>query len=124
MIRYDLTIFALTAAQLAVGEVIAYGYVATAVIVLVGPIFVPFFIVPQLEWLFLGVDRSSSTRSTRWWRTRSSSSSATCPAILRSQRAAVHVRTDRRLLQPMVFCCYEREDHHPADRSTHAPALT
>jgi len=65
MIRYDLTIFALTAAQLAVVEVIAYGYVATAVIVLVGPIFVPFFIVPQLEWLFLGVDRSSSTRSTR-----------------------------------------------------------
>jgi hypothetical protein len=30
------------------------GPVATAVAVLVGPIFIPFFIVPQLEWLFWG----------------------------------------------------------------------
>ena len=58
IIRYYLTIFALTAAQLAVLAVIAYGYVATAVIVLVGPIFVPFFIVPQLDWLFWGWLRS------------------------------------------------------------------
>ena len=34
--------------------VIAYGFIATAVCVLVGPIFVPFFIVPKLEWLFWG----------------------------------------------------------------------
>ena len=54
IIRYYITIFALTMAQLAVLAVIAYGYVATGVIVLVGPIFVPFFIVPHLEWLFWG----------------------------------------------------------------------
>jgi hypothetical protein len=34
--------------------VIAYGFIATAVCVLVGPVFVPFFIVPKLEWLFWG----------------------------------------------------------------------
>jgi hypothetical protein len=34
--------------------VIAYGFIATAVCVLVGPIFVPFFIVPKMEWLFWG----------------------------------------------------------------------
>lgn len=32
----------------------AYGLVATAICILVGPIFIPFFIVPQLEWLFWG----------------------------------------------------------------------
>jgi hypothetical protein len=54
VIRYYVAIFALTMAQLAVLAVIAFGYVATAVIVLIGPIFVPFFIVPHLEWLFWG----------------------------------------------------------------------
>jgi hypothetical protein len=32
----------------------AYGLVATAICILVGPVFIPFFIVPQLEWLFWG----------------------------------------------------------------------
>ena len=32
----------------------AYGFVAEAVCVLVGPIFIPFFIVPKMEWLFWG----------------------------------------------------------------------
>ncbi|MFZ3332289.1 MAG: type IV secretion system protein, partial [Candidatus Acidiferrales bacterium] len=31
-----------------------YGFIATAVCVLVGPVFVPFFIVPKMEWLFWG----------------------------------------------------------------------
>jgi hypothetical protein len=44
----------LAAAQAVAFVVIAYGFVATAVCVLVGPIFVPFFIVPKLEWLFWG----------------------------------------------------------------------
>src|SRR5579862_3838777 len=44
----------LAAAQAAALVVIAYGFVATAVCVLVGPVFVPFFIVPKLEWLFWG----------------------------------------------------------------------
>jgi len=34
--------------------VIAYGFVATAVCVLVGPIFIPFFVVGKLDWLFWG----------------------------------------------------------------------
>ena len=34
--------------------VVAYGYVAAAVCVLIGPIFIPFFIVPKLDWLFWG----------------------------------------------------------------------
>ena len=34
--------------------VIAFGLIATAVCGLLGPIFVPFFIVPKLDWLFWG----------------------------------------------------------------------
>lgn len=34
--------------------VVAFGLVATAVCALLGPIFVPFFIVPKLDWLFWG----------------------------------------------------------------------
>jgi hypothetical protein len=34
--------------------VVAFGMIATAVCVLVGPLFIPFFIVPQLDWLFWG----------------------------------------------------------------------
>jgi type IV secretory pathway VirB6-like protein len=44
----------LSAAQAVAVIVIAYGFIATAVCVLVGPIFVPFFIVPKMEWLFWG----------------------------------------------------------------------
>ena len=45
---------ALSIMQAFVFAVIAYGYVATAVCVLVGPIFIPWFIVPKLDWLFWG----------------------------------------------------------------------
>jgi hypothetical protein len=38
--------------------VIAFGLIASAVCGLLGPIFVPFFIVPQLDWLFWGWLRS------------------------------------------------------------------
>lgn len=34
--------------------VIAFGYVVRLVLVLVGPIFIPFILVPQLKWLFTG----------------------------------------------------------------------
>ena len=44
----------LAAAQAVAIVVIAYGFIATAVCVLVGPVFVPFFIVPKMEWLFWG----------------------------------------------------------------------
>lgn len=46
--------FTLTGARAALLAVIAFGWAATGVAVLVGPIFVPFFIVPHLEWLFWG----------------------------------------------------------------------
>jgi hypothetical protein len=54
MAIYVVIIILLAAAQAISIVVIAYGFIATAVCVLVGPIFVPFFIVPKLEWLFWG----------------------------------------------------------------------
>ena len=51
---YAVIIISLSAAQAIAIVVIAYGFIATAVCVLVGPIFIPFFIVPKLEWLFWG----------------------------------------------------------------------
>jgi len=54
MAIYIIVIILLAAAQAISIVVIAYGFIAAAVCVLVGPIFVPFFIVPKLEWLFWG----------------------------------------------------------------------
>jgi len=54
ILRYLITILCLVAAQAAVFVVIAFGYVAAAIAVLLGPIFIPFFIVPHMEWLFWG----------------------------------------------------------------------
>ena len=51
---YSVVIILLAAAQAITIVVIAFGFIATAVCVLVGPIFIPFFIVPKLEWLFWG----------------------------------------------------------------------
>jgi hypothetical protein len=51
---YIIVTILLATAQAAAIVVVAYGFIATAVCVLVGPIFVPFFIVPKLEWLFWG----------------------------------------------------------------------
>lgn len=51
---YVIVTVLLAAAQTVAIVVVAYGFIATAVCVLVGPIFVPFFIVPKLEWLFWG----------------------------------------------------------------------
>ncbi len=54
ILRYFVTIVALIVAQAAVFAVISFGYVAAAIAVLLGPIFIPFFIVPDMEWLFWG----------------------------------------------------------------------
>ena len=54
VIGYLVVALAVTGARVALLAVIAFGIVATAVAVLVGPIFIPFFIVPHLEWLFWG----------------------------------------------------------------------
>lgn len=51
---YTAVVILLAAAQAIAIVVIAYGFIATAVCVLVGPIFIPFFIVPRLEWIFWG----------------------------------------------------------------------
>jgi hypothetical protein len=39
-------------AQFAILFVVSFGMIASAVCALLGPLFVPFFIVPTLEWLF------------------------------------------------------------------------
>ncbi len=50
-----LLIAILLAAMQAVSfAVISYGYVASAVCVLIGPVFIPWFIVPKMDWLFWG----------------------------------------------------------------------
>jgi type IV secretory pathway VirB6-like protein len=54
LVGYFLVALAVTAARVALLAVIAFGLAATGVAVLVGPIFIPFFIVPQFEWLFWG----------------------------------------------------------------------
>lgn len=51
---YIIIIILLAAAQAITIVVVAFGFIATAVCVLVGPIFIPFFIVPEMEWLFWG----------------------------------------------------------------------
>jgi TrbL/VirB6 plasmid conjugal transfer protein len=51
---YVVVTILLATAQAIAFVVIAYGFIATAVCVLVGPVFIPFFIVPKMEWLFWG----------------------------------------------------------------------
>ena len=49
---YWLLLIVVTLAKVVSLAVVAFGLVASAVCALVGPIFVPFFIVPKLDWLF------------------------------------------------------------------------
>jgi hypothetical protein len=51
---YVAVIILLAACQAVSIVVVAYGFIASAVCVLVGPVFIPFFIVPKMEWLFWG----------------------------------------------------------------------
>jgi hypothetical protein len=51
---YVIVTVLLAAAQAVTIVIIAYGFIASSVCVLVGPLFVPFFIVPKMEWLFWG----------------------------------------------------------------------
>ena len=53
-LTYLLITVILSAMEAAAFAVIAYGYVASAVCVLLGPIFIPWFIVPKMDWLFWG----------------------------------------------------------------------
>src|SRR6266852_2408036 len=49
---YWLLLIVVTLAKVISLAVVAFGLIASAVCALVGPIFVPFFIVPKLDWLF------------------------------------------------------------------------
>lgn len=52
--RFFILLACILAAQAVTLYVIMFGYVATAVLVLLGPIFIPFKIVPKMDWLFWG----------------------------------------------------------------------
>ena len=54
LLRYAAVEVLLILALGAVYTVIAFGYIAASIAVLLGPIFIPFFIVPKLEWIFWG----------------------------------------------------------------------
>jgi hypothetical protein len=54
VVWYFVVALVITAVRVVLLGVIAFGWVATAVAVLVGPVFIPFFIVPHMEWMFWG----------------------------------------------------------------------
>jgi hypothetical protein len=54
LVGYFTVVLAVTAARVVLLAVIAFGLVATGVAVLVGPVFIPFFLIPPLDWLFWG----------------------------------------------------------------------
>lgn len=49
---YWLLLIVVTFAKVVALAIVAFGLIASAVCALLGPIFVPFFIVPKLDWLF------------------------------------------------------------------------
>lgn len=54
LLRWGIVAGLILVAYVAVTWVTIFGYVAAAVCVLLGPIFIPFFIAPQLEFIFWG----------------------------------------------------------------------
>lgn len=54
IIRYIILIACILVAQAVTLSVVLFGYAATAVMILLGPVFIPFKVVPQMEWLFWG----------------------------------------------------------------------
>ena len=54
IVYFVVLILAIIVAEAAIFFVISFGYIALSIAVLIGPIFIPFFIVPKLEWLFWG----------------------------------------------------------------------
>lgn len=53
-LTYFVVYLLLAAVQAVTVMIVAYGLIAAAVCILVGPIFIPFFIVPGMDWLFWG----------------------------------------------------------------------
>jgi hypothetical protein len=54
ILHFILIVATIILLEAAVFFVIAFGYIAAAIAVLLGPVFIPFFIVPKMEWLFWG----------------------------------------------------------------------
>jgi hypothetical protein len=54
LVGYFIVVLVITAARVVLLGVIGFGLVATGVAVLVGPVFIPFFLVPHMEWIFWG----------------------------------------------------------------------
>lgn len=52
ILHFVILVLAIALAEAAAFAIVAFGYIAAAIAVLVGPVFIPFFIVPQMEWLF------------------------------------------------------------------------
>lgn len=61
VVIYVCVLINMAIAEIALFAIMAFGYVAAGVLILVGPLFVPFFIVPRLSWLFWGWFRSLLT---------------------------------------------------------------
>jgi hypothetical protein len=54
VVGYLVVAFAVTGARIALVAVISFGWIAMAVAVLVGPVCIPFLIVPSMDWIFWG----------------------------------------------------------------------
>jgi type IV secretory pathway VirB6-like protein len=54
ILRFMILMLCILAAQAVTLYVVMFGYVATAVLILLGPVFIPFKIVPKMDWLFWG----------------------------------------------------------------------
>lgn len=54
VVRYVIVLLAITVLEGAIYFVIGFGYIAAVIAVLLGPIFIPFLIVPGMEWMFWG----------------------------------------------------------------------
>ena len=54
ILRFFILLVCILAEQAVTLYVTMFGYVATAVLILLGPVFIPFKIVPKMDWLFWG----------------------------------------------------------------------
>lgn len=54
ILRFFVVLACVLAAEAVTLYVVLFGYVATGVLVLLGPVFIPFKVFPQMDWLFWG----------------------------------------------------------------------
>ena len=102
ILRYVVTVLALAAAEIASFEVIAFGYIAAAIAVLLGPVFIPFSSCPRWNGSSgAGLRRSCSMRSIQSWPTPTSSFSASFSS---TSLTPIH----RHMTAPHWLCCFCR----------------